>query len=178
MEIITFGVFSKQENAEKAINELGRSGFSTKDISIIMKDQGVTKEFAKTTENNVMGGVSTGITTGGILGGIAGLLIGIGAIIIPGIGGVIIGGPIAVALGLTGTTASTVSGVLTGVLAGGLLGGLIGLGLPESEARIYETDIKTGAVLLGVPSTELTAQTVKEILERNEGSQIRTVSRK
>lgn len=54
MDTITFGLFQTQESAENAINELSRNGFSSKDISIIMKDQSLAKEFAKTTGSTVV----------------------------------------------------------------------------------------------------------------------------
>ncbi len=177
MDTTTLGLFRNQKDVENAINELGENGFSSKDISIVMKDQGVAKVLAKNTGTNVAGGLATGVATGGVLGGVAGLLVGIGAIIIPGLGGVLIAGPIAVALGLTGATASTVTGALTGALAGGLLGGLIGLGLPEQEARIYETDIKQGAILLGIPTTSPSENIVKKVLEDNHATQIHSVMR-
>lgn len=167
MDTTTLGLFHTQESAENAINELSRNGIPSQDISIIMKDQERAESVSEATGVQVAEGVTTGVTTGGILGGVAGLLVGIGAITIPGLGGVLIAGPLA----------STISGALTGVLAGGLLGGLIVLGLPKDEALLYETDIKTGAILLGVPTTETSMITVKQILEKHHASQIRSVSK-
>lgn len=54
--------------------------------------------------------------------------------------------------------------------------GLIGLGLPEEELRIYEKHIKNGSILLGVPINDL-SDSVNQILERHQASQIRSVNR-
>ncbi|MCC6643564.1 general stress protein [Candidatus Peregrinibacteria bacterium] len=175
MKTLTLGLFHNQDNAENALHELSQNGFSSKDISIIMKDRKVAKEIVRTTESNVADGIMTGVTTGGVLGGVTGLLVGIGAVIIPGMGAVLIAGPIALALGLTGATASTVSGVLTGALAGGLLGGLIGLGLPEEEARVYEKDIKTGAILLGISTETASESMVRHILQKHDAAEVRSI---
>jgi uncharacterized membrane protein len=172
MNTTTLGIFRSKDHAEDAINALNHSGISSKDISIIIKDDAIVEEITKNTGGKIVGGA----TTGSIVGGIAGLLIGIGSIIIPGIGGLLIAGPIA--LGLTGAAATTVSGVLTGALAGGLLGGLIGLGLPESEAEIYEKNIQAGSILLGVPTDGLTESNVRNILEKYHGQHVKTINKK
>lgn len=177
MDTITLGLFYTQESAANAINELSRNGISSKDISIVMRDQGAAKEVGKTTGAHVAEGIATGVTAGGILGGLTGLLVGIGAIVVPGIGGILVAGPIVAVLGFTGAGAGTVTGALTGGLAGGLLGGLIGLGLPESEALAYERDIKTGGILLGIPTTDSSEPIVRQILQNNHASQVRSVSR-
>lgn len=177
MNTTILALFDTQESAENAINELCRNSFLLKDISIVMKDQSITKEVAKNIGTQVKQDMLIGIAAGGILGGVAGLLVGIGAIVIPGIGGILIAGPIAAALGLTGASASTTSGVLIGALGGGLLGGFIGLGLPMVKARIYETDIKTGAILLGVPTSDVSENIVKQIFQKHHANHIRSVKR-
>lgn len=139
------GVFSNRLNAEKAISELEAQGFNPKDISLIMKGHGFPSG------GSVAEGAATGVATGGVVGGLTGLLLGVGAISIPGIGALLIAGPLAAALGLTGIVATTVSGALTGALAGGLVGALVGLGIPEEEARTYESRIRGGGILVAVP---------------------------
>ena len=66
-----------------------------------------------------------------MVGGLAGLLIGIGAIAIPGIGVLLLSEPLSRMLGLTGAAAATVSGAGTGAIAGGVLGLLMGLDITE-----------------------------------------------
>lgn len=169
------GIFSERNDAEEAIYDLEATGYKTKDISIIMRDQGEREKLAHNTGANVAEGAVTGATTGGVIGGIAGLLIGIGAIAIPGIGPLLIGGPIASALGLTGAAASTVSGAITGALAGGLVGVLVGIGISEEDARIYEERIREGGILVAVPAQLGMEEEVREILSENGADQIRAI---
>lgn len=176
MNKTVLGIFADKSAAEDAINELEEAGFSPKDISIVMQDKASSEKLAADTGTSVADSTVTGATTGAALGGLAGLLIGVGALAIPGIGAVLVGGPLAAALGLTGAAATTVSGAATGALAGGILGALMGLGLTEDEARIYETSIQDGGILVVVPTMGSQYQIAKDILEENEASQIRTVS--
>lgn len=102
-------------------------------------------------------GAATGALTGGIIGGSLGLLAGIGALAIPGLGPLIAAGPIVAAL-----TGSGVGGAL-----GLLVGALIGLGIPEYEAKKYESSIKSGGVLICVHVEDnRQVKKVKEIFER------------
>ena len=67
---------------------------------------------------------------------------GIGALAIPGVGPFIAAGPIMAAL----------SGAAIGATAGGLIGKLVGMGIPEFEAKRYETRLREGQVLVSVHS--------------------------
>jgi hypothetical protein len=176
MKNVTLGVFMSRDQAESALTELGNRGYSAKDISILMKDSETARAVGDSTGTNVAEAATSGATTGGILGGIAGLLVGIGAITFPGIGGLLIGGPLVAALGLTGTAATTATGAITGAAAGGLIGALMGLGLPQETAVLYETQINEGGILLAVPN-QVGGNTVevKEILRKSGATQIDVV---
>lgn len=176
MARVLLGVFDNRIHAQDAISDFESIGLNPKDISIMMRDQEEARDIASDTGANVAEGAVSGATTGGIIGGIAGLLIGIGAIAIPGIGGLLVGGPIAAALGLSGAAATTATGALTGALAGGIVGALIGLGVPEEDARVYEERIKAGAILLAVPSPEEREEEVRAVFEEHGASQIRTIT--
>lgn len=174
MARIVLGVFDNRSDTENAISKLDELGFDPKDISIMMKDKHQAEEISSDTGTNVAGGAVTGATTGGILGGLAGFLTGIGVIAIPG--GLLIGGPIAAALGLTGAAATALSGAATGALAGGILGALLGLGIPEEDARVYEERLNAGAILLAVPAVGAEEDDVRSIMEDNNAQQIRTIT--
>ena len=177
MSNVVLGLFANRSYANDAVNELQTRGYNTKDISIIMRDaDGGTVTQTTSDGSNVAGGALSGATTGGMIGAIAGLLVGIGAIALPGIGGVLIGGPIAAALGLTGAAATTVSGAVTGALAGGLLGGLVGLGIPEEEAKIYESRVKEGQILVFVPLNTRPEEEVRTILADFGATEVRSFS--
>src|SRR5690348_410078 len=85
-------------------------------------------------------GATTGAGTGAVLGGTLGLLVGIGALAIPGLGPFIAAGPILAAL----------SGIAAGAAVGGIAGGLVGLGIPEIEAKQYESKIRGGNILVSI----------------------------
>lgn len=165
------GIFGDRQRADQAIDELERQGFANQDISVIVRENTARGQTGGAT---IVEGVASGATTGGVIGGVAGLLVGIGAVTIPGIGALLIGGPIAAALGLTGAAAVTVSGAVTGALAGGLVGALVSLGVPEEEAKVYESRIREGAVLVAVPVKDKDDE-VRAILEKHGAEKIRSV---
>lgn len=104
-------------------------------------------------------GAATGATAGGIIGGTLGLLVGLGALAIPGFGPFIAAGPIMAAL-----AGSAVGGGL-----GLLIGALSGLGIPEYEAKEIEKGVKEGHILMCVEANDADVDKVKKIL-KNEGA--------
>jgi hypothetical protein len=85
-------------------------------------------------------GVAAGATSGAVLGGTLGLLVGIGALAIPGLGPFIAAGPIM----------ATLAGMGVGGTLGGVTGALVGLGIPEYEAKTYERRLQKGGILLSI----------------------------
>lgn len=171
------GIFKDRFEAESAIDELEDLGYNPKDVSVVIKEGLKVSEVSGSKGGSAAEGAVSGAATGGVLGGLAGLLIGIGVLAIPGIGGLLVGGPIAVALGLTGAAATTISGATTGALAGGLVGGLIGLGVPEETARVYDQKVREGAVLLAVPSSTTEGEEeIRKVFNDYKADQIRTIN--
>ena len=166
------GVFKNKVNADRAVDELRDLGYDIKNISVIMKDYRKNST-PSIKSKQIAGGAAAGATTGAVIGGITGLLAGIGAIAIPGLGPLLIAGPLATTLGLTGVTAATVSGAATGALTGGILGSLIGLGIPEKEARVYEEYIRAGGTLLIVPTRNIREEEVLSILEGHKAMDVK-----
>lgn len=172
MARIVLGVFSKRETAEGAISRLEGAGYSARDMSIVMKEEGARAEPGHTA-GHMAGGAVSGATTGGAIGALAGFLIFNG--IFPGLGPLLIGGPIATALGLSGAAATAVSGAVTGAAAGGLLGALSGFGLSHEEAREYEESIRAGGILVIVPARAGEEDEVRAIMSEYEAGQIRSI---
>lgn len=170
------GILPTRESAESAIDQLQVDGFNPQNFSVITQDT-VVSDVPTASGSPVAEGTVSGATTGGVLGGLAGLLIGVGALAIPGVGSLLIGGPLAAALGLTGAAATTVSGAVTGAVAGGLVGALIGLGVPEETARLYETSIKEGGIVLAVPVDDGTEETAMSTLRKFGATQVITLNR-
>jgi len=139
-------VYPDHASAEHAIRRLHESGFAMCDLSIIGRDFQVSEE--------PVGFVSAGdyakagAGTGAWFGGLFGLLVGAAFLILPGVGPVVVAGPLAVALlaGLEGAVAGTALGTLAGAL--------VGWGIPKDRALKYETQIQGGkfiVVVRGVP---------------------------
>ena len=76
------------------------------------------------------------------------------------------GGALASALGAAGGTA--VAGAGIGAAAGGLVGALSGMGIPETEARHFETGFRAGGALVTVNAGYRAAEALG-ILERHGG---------
>jgi hypothetical protein len=135
-----FGILPSAEGAERAVNSLIEDGFASQDVSVLMPDQRGTREFAVRKETKAPEGATTGAAAGGVVGGALGVLVGLGALAIPGVGPLLAAGPIVA--GLTGLGA--------GGAVGGVIGALVGMGIPEYEARRYEGKVKDGGILLSV----------------------------
>lgn len=135
-----FGIFQTRAQTEECIHALVDRGFRTEDISVLMSDNVGTKDFAHEMNTKAPEGTTTGVVAGGIAGGTLGLLVGLGAIAIPGIGALLAAGPVVAAL----------AGVGAGGTVGGLIGALVGMGIPELEAKRYEGMIREGRILLSV----------------------------
>jgi hypothetical protein len=168
-------VFLDRVQADDAINALASEGYRPHDISVIMRDKVEREKLVDNTGAHVAESAVSGVATGGALGGLAGLLIGVGAIAVPGIGALLIGGPLAAALGLSGVAATTVSGAATGALAGGVVGALVGLGVPPDVAKVYEDQVREGAILLAIPVHLERNAEVNAILTRYGATQVREV---
>lgn len=147
------GVFANRRDAEDALRELRNSGFPMDTVSVINKDADRSEEIAGVDVKDRVGnkadeGAVTGAVTGGAVGGIGGLLVGLGALAIPGIGPVMLAGATATAV------ATALSGGAIGAVAGGLVGALVGLGIPEERARVYNERLSQGEYLVFVDGTE------------------------
>jgi heat induced stress protein YflT len=135
--VTVVGLFGNQPDAERAIRDLKASAFADHQIGVLMQDPEAGRQLAEDTGTKTGDGAKAGALGGGLLGGLVGLL---GAIAIPGIGPIVAGGALA----------STLAGAGIGAAAGGLLGALVGMGIPEEEARYYESGLKEGGILITV----------------------------
>lgn len=132
------GYYDNEQEAIEAIEELKLQGYRQEDISVISKNKGETETVTEETGTHASEGATAGLVTGGALGGLGGVIVGLGALAIPGIGPIVAAGPIAA--GITGAAA--------GAGIGGLAGALIGMGIPEEEAQEYETHFNKGKILV------------------------------
>jgi hypothetical protein len=158
------GLVSTQAQAETIIDALGRAGVPSSDVSVLLPDKKGTRDFAHEKNTKAPEGAVAGASAGGVLGGTLGLLAGIGALAIPGLGPFIAAGPIMAAL----------SGAAAGATVGGIAGALVGMGIPEVEAKQYESKIKDGNILLSVHAEGDRIKQVKKVLEDGGAKDIAT----
>lgn len=156
------GVFPHRRDAEAALRDLKDSGFSMNQISLVGKHTSGEPKIGNVADRTMTDeGAKTGAGTGAALGGLGGLLVGLGALAIPGIGPVMAGGALATAL------ATTAAGGAIGAAAGGITGALVGLGIPDDQARLYNDRVNRGDYLVMVDGTEDEIRRADTILSRH-----------
>lgn len=137
---VVFGIFDTRMSVERAVDELKLRGFRQEDISVLLPNAEGSKNFAHEKGTKAPEGATTGAASGLVVGGTLGWLAGIGMLAIPGIGPFIAAGPLLASL----------AGAGIGGTVGGLGGALIGFGIPEYEAKRYESVLKSGGMLISV----------------------------
>ena len=149
-------VFDTHESAEKAVKELEKSGHNMKKLSIIGTDY--------RTEENVVGYYNMGDrvkfwgSTAAFWGGIWGMLFGSAFFFVPGIGPLVLAGPI-VSMLIGGLEGAVTVGSLTALGAA-----LYGIGIPKDSVLKYETDLKSHKFILIIHGTHLEVQEAREAL--------------
>jgi hypothetical protein len=157
------GLFGNHQDAESAVKELQRSGYDMKKLSIVAKDYH--------TEENVVGYYNTGdrMATWGkyglFWGWIWGLVMGSAFFVIPGLGPIMVGGPLVSWLIGALETAVVVGGI-------GALGGALGsMGIPKDSVLRYEAALKADKFLLIVHGTVQEVEKAKGILMQNKAEE-------
>src|SRR6202040_1762838 len=91
-----FGMYVARREAESAVSAFKDAGFSTSDISVLLPKKIESEEEELVTDNRTKApeGAAVGAGSGAAVGGALGWLLGMGALVIPGIGPVIAAGPI------------------------------------------------------------------------------------
>lgn len=137
---VVVGIYGSHTAAEASVKALQRSGFDMTKLSIVGKDYH--------TEEHVVGYYNTGDRMkvwgklGAFWGGLWGMLFGSALFFIPGVGPLIVFGPM---------VAWIVAGLEGAVVVGGLsaLGAaLYGIGIPKDSIMRYETALKSDQFLV------------------------------
>jgi uncharacterized membrane protein len=156
-------VYSSHIDAENAVKDLQRSGFPMTQLSIVGKDYH--------SEEHVVGYYNTSDRMkywgklGAFWGGLWGFLIGAAFFWIPGIGPVLVAGPL---------VAWIVAALEGAVLGGGLsaLGAaLFSIGIPRNSVLQYERSLEAGKFLLVAHGTEEEVGRAREILQSSRGAE-------
>lgn len=153
---VVVAVYGTHIEAEEAVKELQRAGTDMRTLSIVGKDYH--------TDEHVVGYYNSGDRmkywgkTGAFWGGFWGLLFGSAFFAIPGIGPVLVAGPLV----------TWIVGALEGaVVFGGLSAigaGLYGMGIPKDSVVQYEMALKTDKFLLMVHGTASEVEKTKDIV--------------
>jgi len=143
-EMLT-GMFRDRRSTENAYNSMHERGYTEDEINLVMSKETHEKYFSDDKEETELGnkaaaGTGAGSAIGGALGAITGIVAAVGtSIVIPGLG-LVVAGPIAAGL----------AGAGAGGIAGGIIGALVGWGIPKERAKLYESSIKDGHIVMGV----------------------------
>jgi hypothetical protein len=131
--------------AKKVVAALTDAGHEHKDISFASPDpEGRHAEMLAASGDDEDEGdgdaTAEGAMVGGAIGAIAGLLFGLSAFTIPGLGPLVVAGPLYTA----------VFGAGAGGLGGGLVGAMVDAGVPQREASFYREGIRRGNTMIAV----------------------------
>jgi len=149
--------FGTHGEAEVAIKKLLESGYDMKQLSVLSTDI--------YSAEHVIGYYNVGDrmkkwgSIGAFLGGFWGLFFGFAFVVIPGIGPLLIGGPIVAALLVAIEGAVALGGISA------LGAALVSLGIPEHKIIKYETEIRAGKYMLVVHGSDIQLEQARQILE-------------
>jgi hypothetical protein len=168
-ESAAVALFDTHAGAESAIRELQQAGFPMERLSLVGKDY--------RTEEHVIGYYNAGDRMkfwgklGAFWGGLAGLLFGSALLLVPGVGHMLVFGPLAhfIMAGLEGAA------VVGGVSALGA--GLVSLGVPKNSVIQYESALKAGRFLVVATGTTQEVEAARDVLRRHAPHDVHDYSR-
>jgi hypothetical protein len=151
--VAIYGTYSQ---VEQTVKDLQESGVDMKKLSILGRDH---------SEEHVTAYYSTGDrmmywgTIGAVWGGFSGMLLGSAALAIPGIGPVLVAGPL-VAWIIGALEGAMVMGGLTAIGAG-----LISIGIPKDSVVKYESALKADKFIVVAHGTAAEVATARDIIQ-------------
>lgn len=157
MKNTTLGVFINHTAAESALNELKAFGVNESDLSYVYKNNNGDLKDGQSS-NKVGEGTAAGVTAGAVIGGIAGLIV--ANVALPGIGTLLVAGPLGAALGISTAAATAVAGAATGAAAGGLIGALKNMGVADADVHLYEDHVRQGDILVIARNTPASTKNI------------------
>ena len=153
---VCIAVVRDHEQAFEVVRIFQAGGFAAESISVIGKDHADDK--------HIHGYVTTGEAMsfwgkqGAVWGGLFGLLAGAGFLFVPGIGPLVVGGPL---------LSMMVGAVEGGAVLGGIeavFAGLLHLGLSKDHLVLYEKQLKQGNCLVVLHGTAAEVVRAKDLL--------------
>jgi uncharacterized membrane protein len=153
-------IYDTHEQAESTIKELQQAGVDMKSLSIVARNAH--------TDEHVVGYYNAGDRmkywgkVGAFWGGFWGLLFGSAAFVIPGIGPILVAGPL-VGWIIAGLEGAVVVGGASAVGAG-----LVSIGIPKDSVLQYDVALKTDKYVLIVHGTQDQVDKAKDIIRSTE----------
>lgn len=161
---LVLALFPDSGRASAAARAVRALGVDRRDLSIVARNHEAEGELAER-----LGG-SPGVEiedsrTAAALGDLGGHLLAAIAVVLPGVGPIVAGGPLAAGLGEA-----------AGHMAGGLSSVLRKSGLARSEAERWEQSIERGEILLGVHVRSGGVEAIRAALQRSTATDVATLS--
>jgi hypothetical protein len=154
----TLTVFKSEVDAEAAVRKLARDGYDLSKVSLVGRDADSAVSVAGDVDEDVRGGFPT--TVGASWGGIRTMLVGSGWFLVPGIGALIVAGPL---LTLIVRSMGTVAGPdkLSAMTAG-----LDEIGIPKETILRCQAALKSGKVVLIAEGSAMAMILAREVFRR------------
>lgn len=143
-------VYESFYQASEAINALDTSSIPHEQVSFITHNlsEDQLEENSLHFENRSLEGATKNAGVGGLLG----MLLATPALMVSGIGPLVIAGPIAAGLG--------------GAMFGGFLGAMHGWGLLQDDIEKYKNDVKNGNMLVVINGSQDQAEEAEKVLRK------------
>jgi len=157
-------VYNSHMEAEAAVKDLQLGGFDITKLSVVGKDY--------LSDEQVVGYYNTGDRmeywgkTGALWGGLWGLLFGAAFFWVPGVGPLLVAGPVVTLIAAALESAVVVAG------ASVLGAALYSIGIPKDSVLRYETAVKANKFLLVAHGTGTNIARAKEILKTTEPAEM------
>jgi len=158
------GLFESSREVDSLLEDLTQHGYAQSQMGVVARHEVYQKHFEGV---SLTSATQVGAITGGVTGGTAGLLIGLGALLIPGLD-LVAAGTFLVIIG------ATALGLTGGALAGGLVGALSGFGIEEVTAQRYAKGVAAGNLMVTVQTSENTVSDVTGYMRQHNALEVDT----
>jgi hypothetical protein len=154
----TLTVYNSQVDAEAAVRQLARSGYDLGKVSMVGRDADSDARVGGYLNEDGRGISSASV--GVAWGGIRGMLVGSGFLLVPGVGSLLVAGPL-----LTWVVRS-LGAVVGPDKLGALAVALNEIGIPKDSILRCEAALKSGKVLLIVEGSAMAMILAREVFRR------------
>ncbi len=152
-------VFNSVQEANKAVFNLSQSGVNTENVGFLSLEQSYNSGLGDDDGSGaagVAGETGGGLVGGGVIGALVGLAASAATLAIPGVGPILVTGPLAATFGSIGGT--TAAGAVVGATVGGLSGfveSLVHQGADEAKAKKMAQTLQDGGAIVTVENHTL-----------------------